>query len=169
MKSKCQTGLGETILQIDNEIKNSNRRETRRHQSLNELNDKADLIVDEGINIEENFSQKLEMDKLYAAISKLKPSEQELIHKLYLDKQPMTQAEYAKITGITENAVRKRVAKIKTKAVQSVVNVSILILLILKNLWKTEKIKIFRPVSPLPWLIYRDTFKKAKNHVSELR
>ena len=115
MKSKCQTGLGETILQIDNEIKNSNRRETRRHQSLNELNDKADLIVDEGINIEENFSQKLEMDKLYAAISKLKPSEQELIHKLYLDKQPMTQAEYSKIKKTSVGSIKMQVQRIKAK------------------------------------------------------
>lgn len=43
--------FGETMLQIDNEIKNSNRRETRRHQSLNELNDKADLITGESIDI----------------------------------------------------------------------------------------------------------------------
>ena len=107
--------LGETILQIDNEIKSSNRRETRRHQSLNELNDKADLIVDEGINIEENFSQKLEMDKLYAAISKLKPSEQELIHKLYLDKQPMTQAEYSKIKKTSVGSIKMQVQRIKAK------------------------------------------------------
>ena len=56
--------LGETILQIDNEIKNSNRRETRRHKSLNELNDKADLITNESIDIEKDILQKFERDKL---------------------------------------------------------------------------------------------------------
>ncbi len=107
--------LGETILQIDNEIKNSNRRETKRRQSLNELNDKADLITDESIDIEKDILQKFERDKLYDAMSKLKPSEQELIHKLYLDKHPMTQAEYAKILGITENAVKQRVKWLRNK------------------------------------------------------
>ncbi len=105
--------IGKRILQIENEIKNNNRRETRRHQSL--IEDRADLIADESINIEEEFLKQNDVDKLHKAISKLKPSEQEIIHKLYLDKHPMTQAEYAKILGITENAVKQRVKWLRNK------------------------------------------------------
>lgn len=105
--------IGKRILQIENEIKNNNRRETRRHQSL--IEDRADLIADESINIEEKFLKQNDVDKLHKAISKLKPSEQEIIHKLYLDKHPMTQAEYAKILGITENAVKQRVKWLRNK------------------------------------------------------
>ena len=105
--------IGKCILQIENEIKNNNRRETRRHQSL--IEDRADLIADESINIEEKFLKQNDVDKLHKAISKLKPSEQEIIHKLYLDKHPMTQAEYAKILGITENAVKQRVKWLRNK------------------------------------------------------
>ena len=105
--------IGKRILQIENEIKNNNRRETRRHQSL--IEDRADLIADESINIEEEFLKQNDVDKLHKAISKLKPSEQEIIHKLYLDKHPMTQAEYAKILGITEKAVKQRVKWLRNK------------------------------------------------------
>ncbi|MFR1509253.1 MAG: RNA polymerase sigma factor [Acutalibacteraceae bacterium] len=107
--------FGETMLQIDNEIKNSNRRETRRHQSLNELNDKADLITGESIDIGKDILQKFEIDKLYNAMSKLKPSEQELIHKLYLDKQPMMQAEYAKINKTSVGSIKMQVQRVKAK------------------------------------------------------
>ena len=107
--------FGETMLQIDNEIKNSNRRETRRHQSLNELNDKADLITGESIDIGKDILQKFEIDKLYNARSKLKPSEQELIHKLYLDKQPMMQAEYAKINKTSVGSIKMQVQRVKAK------------------------------------------------------
>ena len=73
------------------------------------------MLADENINIEEEFLKQNDVGKLHKAISKLKPSEQEIIHKLYLDKHPMTQAEYAKILGITENAVKQRVKWLRNK------------------------------------------------------
>lgn len=109
------TELGQVILQIDKKAKNNDRRETRRHQSLSELSDKADLIADESIDIEKDTLQKFDMDKLYDAISKLKPSEQELIHKLYLDKHPMTQVEYARRKNVSEVAIWKKVQRIRDK------------------------------------------------------
>ena len=107
--------LSNTIVQIESAIKNSDRRETRRHQSLSELMDKAEILTDKNVNIEEEFLKRVEVDKLYEAISKLKPAEQELIHKLYLDKHLITQAEYAKMLGITENAVKQRVKWLRIK------------------------------------------------------
>ena len=109
------TELGQVILQIDKEAKNNDRRETRRHQSLSKLSDKADLIADESIDIEKDILQKFDMDKLYDAISKLKPSEQELIHKLYLDKHPMTQVEYSRSQKISVGSVKMQLQRIKAK------------------------------------------------------
>lgn len=107
---EVSTELGQVILQIDKETKNNDRRETRRHKSLSELSDKDDLIADESIDIEENILQKFDIDKLYDAISKLKPSKQELIHKLYLDKQVITQAAYARRKNINKAAIWKSTA-----------------------------------------------------------
>lgn len=92
-------------MQIDKETKNNDRRETRRHKSLSELSDKDDLIADESIDIEENILQKFDMDKLYDAIFKLKPSEQELMHKLYLDKHTITQVKHSKSKNISTGGV----------------------------------------------------------------
>ena len=105
--------LGDAIMQLDKDLYNNNQKETRRHQSLSKLFDKTSMLVDENVNIEDDFLRQNDMDKLHKAILKLKPSEQDIIHKLYLSRNPMTQAEYAKTLGITENAVRKRIAKIK--------------------------------------------------------
>lgn len=73
------------------------------------------MLIDKNVNIEEELLKRVEVDKLYNAISKLKPSEQELIHKLYLDKHPMTQAEYAKSHNIQYTTLRKRIERLKQK------------------------------------------------------
>ena len=66
-------------------------------------------------NIFGDICRNFNNSKVYDAIAKLKPQEQELIHKLYLDRNPMTQAQYSEMLGITENAVQLRLAKIKKK------------------------------------------------------
>ena len=109
------TGELEAIMiELDNELKNNNRKETRRHESLS-LFDKDEKNIDITVDILEGICKKFDKDKLYDAIAKLKPHEQDLIYRLYLNKNFMTQAKYAKILGITKNAVQKRMAKIKTK------------------------------------------------------
>ncbi len=47
--------FGTTMLQIETKIKNSNRRESRRHQSLTEIQDNSKVLVDEKVNIEDDF------------------------------------------------------------------------------------------------------------------
>lgn len=85
--------LGDAIMQLDKDLYNNNQKETRRHQSLSKLFDKTSMLVDENVNIEDDFLRQNDMDKLRKAILKLKPSEQDLIHKIYLSENPITQAE----------------------------------------------------------------------------
>ena len=47
--------LGGTIMQLDKDLYNNNQKETRRHQSLNEMVGKADTFVDKNVNIEDDF------------------------------------------------------------------------------------------------------------------
>ena len=103
------------MMQLERDLYNNNHKETRRHQSLSEMIDKSDMLIDKRVDLDELIFKKSKVDKLYEAISKLKPTEQELIHKLYLCKHPMTQTEYAKILGITENAVKQRVKWLRNK------------------------------------------------------
>lgn len=104
----------EIILELDRDLKNNNRKETCRHESLNLLDsDKQSIATD--TDVYSQTLKNLDKDKLYAAIAKLKPQEQELLRNLYLSDKPMTQKQYASVLGITENAVRKRLAKIRLK------------------------------------------------------
>lgn len=107
--------FGTTMLQIETKIKNSNRRESRRHQSLTEIQDSSEVLVDDSVNVEDDFLKTVDFDKLRQAISQLKPQEQELIHRLYLDKHPMTQAEYAKSHNISYTTLRKRTERLRQK------------------------------------------------------
>ncbi len=106
--------LEEIMLELDKELKNNNRKETRRHESLN-LFDRyarnADITTDIFGDVLKNFDE----NKLYDAISKLKPQEQELIHKLYLDEKPITQVDYAKELHISYIVLRKRIERIRRK------------------------------------------------------
>lgn len=45
----------------------------------------------------------------------LKPQGQKLIHKLYLDEKPITQAEYAKSLNIKEKSMQKKSRRIRRK------------------------------------------------------
>lgn len=107
--------FGITMLQIETKNKNSNRRESRRHQSLTEIQDNSEVLVDDSVNIEDDFLKTVDLDNLRQAISQLKPQEQVLIHRLYLDKHPMTQAEYARRKNISESVIWKKVQRIRNK------------------------------------------------------
>lgn len=59
------TELGQVILQIDKKAKNNDRRETRRHQSLSKLSDKADLIEMKIIDTEKFLNMPVSTRCLY--------------------------------------------------------------------------------------------------------
>lgn len=104
----------EIMLELDKNIKNNDRKETRRHESLS-LFDKDENNMDANVDVYEDVIKSLDRDRLYYAIQKLKPHEQELIHKLYLDEHSISQAEYARILGVTENAIKQRAKWLKNK------------------------------------------------------
>ena len=104
--------FGEIMLKLDNELKNNNRKETEKHKSLSDRNIE---ITDLNSDVFETVIKKINKDKLYKAISDLKPYEKELIHNLYLKKCPLTLSGYAKALGVTEDVIRKRLTNIKNK------------------------------------------------------
>ncbi len=105
----------EIMIELDRNLYNNNQTETRRHISLNAFDEDRHKFADSDMDLEKQILNRLDRDALYKAISKLKPDEQELIHKLYLNDKPMTQKQCAEILGVTENAVQLRLAKIKKK------------------------------------------------------
>lgn len=101
------------IIELDRNLYNNNHAETRRHMSLDALEE--DTLKDMGLDLEDQVLNRADSKTLYKAISKLSLDEQELIHNLYLGDHPITQKEYAERLGITSSTMRKRVERLKSK------------------------------------------------------
>ena len=67
-----------------------------------------DILKDDRVDVEEDVIKKMMGEKLHRMVSILPEEEQDLIEKLYLSDEPMTEPEYAKSRGITRNLVHCR-------------------------------------------------------------
>lgn len=112
---EVNSDLAKIILELDRDLYNNNQIETSQHISLNSFGQDKKDFTDNYIRLENQMLKRIDRNALYKAILSLEPYEQQLIHKLYLSDTPITQKQYASILGVTENAVRKRFAKLKTK------------------------------------------------------
>lgn len=118
-----ENGVTEAVIQtlhsLDDEEFDTNRREERRHNSLDEVTDKDEYFIDKTVNIEESILDKLEIEvmqkKARQAISTLKEKEQQIIEWLYLSPNPLSQAEVGRILGIAEESVKKSAMRIRKK------------------------------------------------------
>lgn len=109
----------ETLHNLDDEEVDNNRRETRRHSSIDDLNDKSETLADLDSSMEDRIISKLERDEVKAkvdeAVSTLKPKEQSIVKWLYLSDIPLTQAEVAKRLAMTTDSVKKSAYRIRAK------------------------------------------------------
>ena len=67
-----------------------------------------DLIRDESESVEETVVVQILKEELRVAILSLTESDRDLIEKLFLREHPLTETEYAKLTGSTRNRVHER-------------------------------------------------------------
>ena len=104
----------EIMLELDKNLENNNRKETRRHESLS-LFDKDENNMDANVDVYEEVIKSLDRDKLYYAIQKLKPKEQELLHNLYFCKNPISQIELARIKNVSVGSIKMQLQRIKAK------------------------------------------------------
>ncbi len=102
------------ILELEIEQKNNDRKETRRHESLDLLENDI-CCADKSSDLFDETLKKTNSERLYEAIKKLKPCEKDLIFKLYLSKNPISQSEYARILGITPKSVQEKSRRIRRK------------------------------------------------------
>ena len=104
----------EIILELDKEEYNWNRKETRRHKSLS-LSDKSIENMSLSSDICDDVFKNIDKEKLHNAISLLKPDEQELINKIYLNKTKLSISDYAKLANVSQNAIKQRLKRIRKK------------------------------------------------------
>lgn len=102
---------GSVLIDLDREEYNNNHRETRRHCSLdNYIYEGMDFAAEDNA-LTELLGRDYQEDELYEAISKLKPQQQELIHKIFFE--GYTANEYAAMCGVGKSAISRRISRIK--------------------------------------------------------
>lgn len=87
-----------------------NRRETRRHQSLDKSLEHGFDIADSSENIYDKIERSERNRQLYQAVAQLPPVQQELLRQVYFEYIPQT--EIAVSEGVTKSAINKRLSRI---------------------------------------------------------
>lgn len=104
----------DVVIKLDKEEYNCNRKETRRHKSLS-LSDKCIENMSISSDICDDVFKNIDKEKLHNAISLLKPDEQKLINKIYLNKSKLSISDYAKLANVSQNAIKQRLKRIRKK------------------------------------------------------
>ena len=107
---EVEDSLGEVIIRLERDEYNANRRETRRHESYSDDNDKRDTLADPAADVETDVIRAVENNRLYEAVQALQPRQQELVHQVYFENRKIK--DIAQAHGVTEGAVRDRLRKI---------------------------------------------------------
>ena len=112
LKIEVEDALGEVLLEFDRQEKNNDRRETRRHMSLDGMDFEGEWFVSsedtEGVALCRD-----DMGRLAQALRRLSPEQQELILKVYF--KGMRIVDIAREEGVGESAVRDRIRRIHKK------------------------------------------------------
>lgn len=89
------------------------RRETRRHQSLEKSMDSGFDMADENADIETEVFRTMDLDKLYQAVQQLEPQQKWLVVQIFY--KGRTRVDVAKELRINESKVRSRLERIYKK------------------------------------------------------
>ena len=104
--------VAEVCIEIEDSTKKQERRETRRHVLLSELEAKG-VQVSENTDIEANTIESEKIEQLQKALKRLLPAQQELIFKVFFCEKSI--AQIANEEGVTRQAIYERLNKIYRK------------------------------------------------------
>lgn len=105
--------IGEISIEIERENFNINRKETRRHNSIEVMEEQGSQFKDHKIDIFSEVEKKEISDSLYKALNKLLPQQKELIEEIFINEKTIVKV--AEEHGVTEAAIRNRLKKIYKK------------------------------------------------------
>ena len=107
---EVEEAVGSVVIELERDEHNGNRRETRRHESYCDDNDKQETLVDKSVDVIAEVEKSFEYEKLNKAMEHLQPQQQELVRKVFFEDKPIVKV--AKKLGITKQACNNRLNKI---------------------------------------------------------
>lgn len=118
LEIEVEDGIGEIIIEMENMQSRRNRTETRRHNSLEYMQEAQEghmpmQFTDEKADVEQMVINADEKEKLHQAIQKLDSRDAMIVKKYYFEDKTM--AEIGMELGISAMAVSKRLKKIPEK------------------------------------------------------
>jgi len=94
---------------------NNEERETDKHSRIDDFPDTYGELKDKTVDVEGEVLRSLDSEEVRAAVKKLKPDEQYLMQRLYLDEKPISQSDLAQELQVTENTIKQRAKNTRTK------------------------------------------------------
>ena len=110
---EIEDNIGEVSIELDNDIYNSDHRETRRHNSVEDMKERGNQLTDGSTDISTIIEQQEMRKDLIRALNKLLPQQRELIHKVFIEGRSM--ADIAREECVTAKGIQNRINKIKTQ------------------------------------------------------
>ena len=101
--------LGKAMEQMKADEDKLDRRETRRHKYMSELEEKGRYIADSSDPLDDVLEAELHT-RLMEAIKQLKPKQKELLHRIFLNCE--TQEEISISEGVSQQAIASRLKTI---------------------------------------------------------
>ena len=112
LEIEVEDSMGEVLLEFDRQERNNDRRETRRHMSLDGMDFEGETFRAEADTLREAMGR-VDTERLMKALDMLSASQKELLLKVYF--KGMRVADIARAEGVSEAAVRNRLKKIYGK------------------------------------------------------
>lgn len=112
LEIEVEDAMGEVLLEFDRKEKNNDRRETRRHMSLDGMDFEGDTFRAEADTLREAMGR-VDTERLMEALDMLSATQKGLLLKVYF--KGMRIADIARAEGVSEAAVRNRLQKIYRK------------------------------------------------------
>lgn len=112
LEIEVEDSMGEVLLEFDRQERNNDRRETRRHMSLDGMDFEGETFRAEADTLREAMGR-VNAELFMKALDMLSASQKELLLKVYF--KEMRVADIARAEGVSEAAVRNRLKKIYGK------------------------------------------------------
>jgi RNA polymerase sigma factor (sigma-70 family) len=104
--------LGEILLGLDRQERNNDRRETRRHVSLDGMDYEGGFFSSDS-DTADQVALNMELDALRRAMDTLTPQQRDLVRKVFFDGRSI--ASIAREEGVTKQSVHERVQRILSR------------------------------------------------------